>query len=211
MVSKLASVYLPIKEKYLMDSHNRSFFRIDVMMPCSYRILSLEEAVESPLPPIADASFIEKHFMESIANWDNQLNEIITQIGQKSSILANALSILNNKVNFIMQTIDEKQLSKTIPQQLVNVSASGLAIKVDVAVKQTDKVDLLIQPLKDEEPMLLRCNIVKIIPESDGQNTIALEYQNITEDDRRKLVFFIQSKEIEYALQQKEANKAKNK
>ncbi|MBD3822768.1 MAG: PilZ domain-containing protein, partial [Thiotrichales bacterium] len=59
------------------------------------------------------------------------------------------------------------------------------------------------QPLAEEPPVLARCNIVKIIPESDGNTTVALEYQGLNEDDRRKLVYFIQTKEIEAASQQR--------
>ncbi len=91
-----------------------------------------------------------------------------------------------------------------IPQRMVNISAGGLAIKVTENVNANDKVDLLIQPLEDESPVLVRCNIVKVIPEADGSaTTVALEYQNMSEDDRRKLVYFIQSKEIELANQMK--------
>lgn len=188
----------------MSSSNNRSFFRIDVMLPCSYRVLSEEESIEKPLPSPPDANYIEQYFLEDLHQLDEQITEIITQISQKSTLLSKALTAMNSKINFFMQTIDQKQLTRTIPQRMVNISAGGLAFKVEEPIQKSDKVDILIQPLPDESPVLVRCNIVKIIPEQENVSTVALEFQSMSEDDRRKLVYFIQSKEIEFAHQNKD-------
>ena len=192
-----------------MRKDKRTYYRIDVIMPCSYRILSQQEAEQTLLPSAPDAKYIEDYFMENLAQLDEQINEVISHINQKSSVLASALTAMNSKMNFLLQTIDEKQLSRAIPQRLVNLSGSGIAIEVDEEVEMTDKVDLLIKPLPNEDPILVRCDIVNIQPKADGSqgSTIALSYQDLSEDDRRKLVYFIQSKEIEYA-QKKRKNEA---
>jgi Tfp pilus assembly protein PilZ len=188
-----------------MRKDKRSFYRIDVMMPCSYRILSHEEAIETALPMSADAKYIEEYFMENLAQLDLQINEIISQINQKSTLLATALTAINSKINFVMQTIDEKQLARAIPQKLVNLSGSGIVIDIEENVLISDKIDLLIKPLENESPILVRCDIVKITPLNDNSegSTIALNYQNLSEDDRRKLVYFIQAKEIESAQKER--------
>ncbi len=188
-----------------MRKDKRSFYRIDVMMPCSYRILSHEEAIETVLPMSADAKYIEEYFMENLAQLDLQINEVISQINQKNSLLATALTAINSKINFVMQTIDEKQLARAIPQKLVNLSGSGIAIDIEENVLISDKIDLLIKPLENESPILVRCDIVKITPLNDNSegSTIALNYQNLSEDDRRKLVYFIQAKEIESAQKER--------
>lgn len=195
-----------------MHKDQRSFYRIDVMMPCSYRILSLQESEESALPLTPDSKYIEEYFMENLAQLDQQINEVISQINQKSTLLASALTAMNSKINFVLQTIDDKQLTRAIPQRLVNLSGGGIAIDVDDEVQITDKVDLLIKPLANEAPILVRCDIVKIIPLNNGTkgSTIALEYQNLSEDDRRKLVYFIQAQEIELAQKERNA-KEKNR
>ncbi|BCN92956.1 hypothetical protein THMIRHAM_07410 [Thiomicrorhabdus immobilis] len=190
-----------------MRKDQRSYYRIDVIMPCSYRILSLEQAIETALPSTPDAKYIEEYFMENLSQLDAQINEVISHINQKSSLLASALTAMNSKINFLLQTIDEKQLSRAIPQRLVNLSGGGIAIDVEEDVKITDKVDLLIKPLQNESPILVRCDVVSVTPLADGSegSTIALSYQSLSEDDRRKLVYFIQAKEIEFA--QKNRNK----
>jgi c-di-GMP-binding flagellar brake protein YcgR len=193
-----------------MLKNQRSFYRIDVMMPCSYRILSAQEAEKTALPMTADAKYIEEYFMENLAQLDQQINEVISQINQKSSLLATALTAMNSKINFVLQTIDEKQLIRAIPQKLVNLSGGGIAIDIEEEVQLSDKVDLLIKPLLNESAILVRCDIIKMEPLNDDSqgSTIALSYQNLSEDDRRKLVYFIQAKEIEFS--QKERHKRNN-
>ncbi|WEJ63340.1 PilZ domain-containing protein [Thiomicrorhabdus lithotrophica] len=184
-----------------MRKDQRSYYRIDVIMPCSYRILTLQQAEETLLPSSPDSKYIEEYFMENLSQLDEQINEVISHINQKSSLLATALTAMNSKINFVLQTIDEKQLARAIPQRLVNLSGGGIAIDVVEKVQLTDKVDLLIKPLQNESPILVRCDIVKITPLTNGSggSSIALSYQSLSEDDRRKLVYFIQAKEIEFA------------
>lgn len=184
-----------------MRKDQRSYYRIDVIMPCSYRILTLQQAEETVLPSSPDSKYIEEYFMENLSQLDEQINEVISHINQKSSLLATALTAMNSKINFVLQTIDEKQLTRAIPQRLVNLSGGGIAIDIDEKVQLTDKVDLLIKPLHNESPILVRCDIISITPLADGSqgSTIALSYQSLSEDDRRKLVYFIQAKEIEFA------------
>lgn len=184
-----------------MPKDQRSFYRIDVMMPCSYRILSKLEAENAPLPSTPDAQYIEEYFMQNLGQLDEQINDAISQIGQKSTLLATALTAMNSKINFILHTIDDKQLARAIPQRLVNLSAGGIAINIEEKIQETDKIDLLIKPLPNEMPILVRCNIVKMTPLNNGSSgaEVALNYENLSEDDRRKLVYFIQEKEIEMA------------
>lgn len=186
-----------------MSKEQRSFFRIDAMLPCSYRIISKEEAEKTPLPNNPDASYIEKYFMDNLSELDKQITELIGQIGERSTVVASVLNAINNKVNFFLQTMDQDQLTHSIPQRLVNISAGGVAFDVTEKVEMTDKVDLLLKPLKDESPILIRCKIVKVIPKGNV-NVLAVEFENITEDDRRKIVYFIQTKEIEMANKQRE-------
>ncbi len=192
-----------------MPKDQRSFYRIDVMMPCSYRILSELEADASPLPTSPEVQYIEEHFMQNLTQLDKQINNAISQINQKSALLATALTAMNSKINFILHTIDDTQLTRAIPQRLVNLSGGGIAINIEEDIKETDKVDLLIKPLSNEMPILVRCNVVKITPLNDGtsDSNVALSYDNLSEDDRRKLVYFIQAKEIE-AAQQKRKNES---
>ena len=127
-----------------MSMDKRSFFRLDVILPCSYKIYSAEDAKKNPLPGNPGSSYIEKNFLQDLAELDGEITDIIAQIGQKSRLMATALTAINSKVNFVLQTIDEKNLSQAIPQRAVNVSAGGLSFEVDQSVKITDVVEVRI-------------------------------------------------------------------
>lgn len=177
-------------------------------MPCSYRIIAQEDLEKVVLPDNPDAKYIEEYFMQNLTQLDEQINEVIGQINQKSSLLASALMAMNSKINFMMQTIDASQLTRAIPQRLVNLSGGGISFNINEPINLTDKIDLLIKPLENEAPILVRCDVVQVAPVVDDEEcfNVSLSYQNLSEDDRRKLVFFIQSKEIEAARQQRDEN-----
>jgi len=189
-----------------MKKDQRLFYRIDAIMPCSYRILDQSDLDSVTLPENPDSKYIEDHFMKNLTQLDEQISEVISQINVKSSLLASALDAMNSKINFMLQTIDADQLTRAIPQRLVNLSAGGISFVVNEAVEFEDKIDLLIHPILNEKPILIRCDIVNVTPLSKEEESyrVSLKYQNLPEDDRRKLVYFIQTKEIELA--QKERN-----
>ena len=191
----------------MKKSEQRQFYRIDTVLPCSYRIISSDDAKEHSLPKVADNKFIEHYFMKNLADLDNQINESIAEINEKSSVLATALNAINSKLNFIMQTLEESQLSRAIPLRVVNISGNGIALHINEPISITDKVDLLFKPLQNEQPILVRCDVVNIKKRLDDDNTleVSLTYQDLSVEDSRKLIFFIQSKEIEVAQKKREA------
>jgi len=189
-----------------MKNDKRLFYRIDVMMPCSYRIVSQAQIESDSIPIHPDSKYIEDYFMKDLNELDDQISEVISQINVKSSLLASALSAMNSKLNFMMQTIDADQLTRAIPQRLVNLSGGGISFVLNEAVDTRDKIDLLIHPISTEKPILVRCDIVSstALTKDDDSYRVSLQFQSLPEDDRRKLVYFIQAQEIA------QANKERN-
>lgn len=187
-----------------MRNEQRLFYRIDAMVPCSYHIVK-DNDEEQSIPDNPDSSYIEQYFMKNLTQLDDQINEVIGQINVKSSLLASALAAMNNKINFMLQTIHPDQLTRAIPQRLVNLSGGGISFVINEPVNSDDKIDLLIHPIPTEKPILIRCDIVNITPLTKEKESyrISLKYQSLPEEERRKLVYFIQSKEIEVAQQER--------
>ncbi|MBF6058691.1 MULTISPECIES: PilZ domain-containing protein [Thiomicrorhabdus] len=183
----------------------RNYFRIDVSLPCSYRILSQEEAQQQPLEQFDDGEQLKAFFAQNIRQIDQQFEHAVGQIQSRSTIVADALNALNMKLNLLLDSIDQKQLSASLPMKMVNLSGGGVAMQMNENIGMSDKIDLLLKPLEDEEPILVRCDVINIQPETHGGFKVALSYQNLKEEDRRKLIYFIQSKEIELAQQQRAA------
>ncbi len=187
-----------------MNTHGnkRAYYRLNTMLPLSYRLLSAEDAKAHSLPTDPDAAFIEQHFLNNLQQIDQQLQQAIETIGRKSDLLASALHALNSKVNLALQAIDKRQLAHMLPLARVNLSASGLAMELPVRPNETDKLDILMQPLPDESPILVRGHIVSIQPlpeKGPNAHRVAVEFENLTEDARRKLIYYIQRKELEQA------------
>ncbi|WP_243750746.1 PilZ domain-containing protein [Thiomicrorhabdus marina] len=182
----------------------RSYFRIDVMMRCSYRVVPAAEVESNPLSEDTSSGYIEKYMMQDLIELDKHINDAIVQINERSSLLANAINSINTKLNFLMETLDSSQMLKAIPQRPVNLSGNGIAFDIDQEIDIDDKVDLLMQPLDNQSPILVRASVVNIQPKEFGAiNRIALTYDALKEEDRRKLIYFIQSKEIELAQSSK--------
>ncbi|WP_319381899.1 PilZ domain-containing protein [Thiomicrorhabdus sp.] len=183
----------------------RNYFRIDVSLPCSYRILNQEEAQQLPADQFDNGEHLKAFFTQNIHQLDQQFEQALQQIQSRSTIVADALNALNAKLNLLLDSVDQKQLSASLPQRQVNLSGGGIAMQIHEHIQMSDKVDLLLKPLEDEEPILVRCEVINIQPGDGSGYKVALSYQNLKEEDRRKLIYFIQSKEIELAQQQRAA------
>jgi hypothetical protein len=183
-------------------AQKRAYFRMDALLPMSYRILKPEEA-RNPLPATIDTLFIEQYFSTELDEIDSRIENAINLIAEKSSLMANALQAINEKLNFLTQTIGDDAIKYVIPTVPVNISAGGLSFDTAQHVDHGATVDLLLVLNKHEEPILLRSQVVKVIPRPDGTQMVALEFQHMGEEARRQLVYFIQTKEIELAREKR--------
>lgn len=176
----------------------RAYYRMDTMLPLSYRVLSDEEASQ-PLPATADAAFIERYFPSALSEIEARVQESINTIRDKSALMADALSALNEKLNFIMHGLGEEAIKHTLPTVPVNISAGGLSFSVNHPIADKTMIDLLLFLNIQAEPLLLRSQVVKVIAHPDATFTAAVEFTQLTEEMRRQLVYFIQTKELELA------------
>jgi c-di-GMP-binding flagellar brake protein YcgR len=176
----------------------RAYYRMDTMLPFSYRVLTDEEA-DQPLPATADAAFIDRYFPSALSEIESRVQDTIETIREKSSLMADALSALNDKLNFIMHGLGEEAIKHTLPTIPVNISAGGLSFTVNSAIADKSVIDLLLFLNIQAEPLLLRSQVVKLIAHPDATFTVAVEFMNLTEEMRRQLVYFIQTKELEVA------------
>jgi c-di-GMP-binding flagellar brake protein YcgR len=110
---------------------------------------------------------------------------------------------MNEKLNFLTHTLGDNAIKYVIPTVPVNISAGGLSFDTAQRIEHGSVVDLLLVLNKQDGPIMLRSQVVKIIPHPDGTQMIALEFQHMGEEARRQLVYFIQTKEIELAREKR--------
>jgi hypothetical protein len=183
-------------------AQKRAYFRMDALLPMSYRVLTAEEA-RNPLPATVDTLFVEQYFSTELDELDSRIDNIIEQIAEKSSLMAAALRAMNEKLNFLTQTLGDDAIKYVIPTIPVNISAGGLSFDTAVTIEHGAIVDLLLVLNKQDGPIMLRSQVVKVIPHPDGTSMMALEFQHMGEEARRQLVYFIQTKEIELAREKR--------
>ncbi|MBD3767299.1 MAG: PilZ domain-containing protein [Gammaproteobacteria bacterium] len=174
----------------------RAYYRVDTLLPFSYHVLTDEEAIH-PLPATADAAFIERYFPSALSEIETRVQATIETIREKSSLMAEALTALNEKLNFILQGLGENAIKHTLPTVPVNISAGGLSFSVNNAIANNSTIDILLILDMQAEPLLVRSQVVKVIAHPDATFTVAVEFINLTEEMRRQLVCFIQTKELE--------------
>lgn len=183
-----------------MTQKQKAFFRMDLDLPCYYKVLTRDEAEQSKLPMTVNSDYMRKHFIDQLNLIDDEIVQYIDELSQKSTLMSNCIKALNRKLDFLIQTVDETQLANVLPIQQVNLSANGIAIEVKEPIDMSSKVDLIMRPLEHETPVAVRCDVVHITPKPETNSSwVAMSYQAISEDNRRKLIYFIQTKEIENA------------
>ncbi|WP_019556459.1 PilZ domain-containing protein [Thiomicrorhabdus arctica] len=193
-----------------MAQENRNFFRINVKIPFCYQIIPAQEAEETPASESSDARFIQNSAIKTLKSLEDEANEIIALIGEKSSLMAKALSVINKRVTY---AIDSMPKSNDAPVTMVNISAGGMAFDVNEAPNENDKVDVFIQPSPDIKPIVTRCKIVKILPPKFGSQgcSLALEFESIVEADRSRLTDWVNRKQLEDAAHEREASRFSTK
>lgn len=180
----------------------RAYYRMDVIIPMAYRVLTEEEAMV-PLPATADTMFIESYFSTELNEINARIENTITKIAEKSSIMAAALRAINDKLDVIAHSLGEDAIKHVMPTIPVNISAGGLSFNSSQNMAADAMVDLLLVLNNREDPILVRSQVVKLIPYPDGTSMAALEFKNLTEEARRQIVYFIQTKEIELAREKR--------
>src|SRR6056300_463851 len=68
---------------------------------------------------------------------------------------------------------------------------------------KTDKVDILYRLDATTPIVILRCDVVKIVSTGGTRNRVSLQFQKISEKNKRDIVMFLQEKQIEKARRKK--------
>lgn len=183
-------------------AQQRAYYRMDTMLPMSYRILTSEEA-HNPLPATADALFIEQYFPSALNELDERIEDAVNLIREKSAIMASALDALNEKLNFIVHGLGEHAIKHVLPTIPVNLSAGGLSFNLSQNVPVNSTIDFIIFLNINNDPLLIRAQVVKVVQNPDATFMVAVEFRNLNEEMRRQLVYFIQTKELEMAREKR--------
>ncbi|MCB1663276.1 MAG: PilZ domain-containing protein [Pseudomonadales bacterium] len=106
----------------------RRYFRIDDLVGLSYRLVDVETAEEDA----KSADNIQITAIDLLKSIDQELTEVLNTLWQSSPAAANAIGLLNKKIDIIAAEIDldyDRLRGLDVKSKQVNLSACGMAFE----------------------------------------------------------------------------------
>lgn len=174
--------------------NRRRHFRMDLKVGFGFKILTPQEAEQSVLPRGQDIYEVIDYFGSDLCKMNEEFLQLLTQIKLKSKPLGIMFEILNNKLNMILSSMDQKDVGLVLPQRKVNLSGNGLGFATARQAKVGDYVDLMIKLNREDALVLIRSKVVRVI--QGEPNYLGLHFEDIIEQDRRRIISYLFDKQV---------------
>lgn len=171
----------------MTESDRRQFFRIDDNIGVAYRVLS-EDEVKDQL----EGSASGKDALSSIADVNKTIHRLLDEVKVAHGALAELLTAMDNKINCVINQLemDSRVVEKIVHEMKhVNISASGLAFKVDEAIEtgQVLALDLLLKP--DNLHLYVHGDVISSEAEAESDTYyVRAAFRNMTDADQELLI-----------------------
>ena len=182
---------------------NRQFVRMDVQIPFLYRIVRKEEADQIKCPSFPDYSYFTDYIAGELKHLDEVISRKVSALNEEFPQIAEVFRLLEQKVEINRERIDSIIQNEEVPLRWINLSATGIGFFANVDLSTTDKVDILYRLDATTPIVILRCDVVKIVSTGGTRNRVSLQFQKISEKNKRDIVMFLQEKQIEKARRKK--------
>ncbi len=177
--------------------NRRRHFRMDIKAGFGFKILSPEQAEITRLPRDQDVYDIIDYFGSDLCKMNEEFLQLLTKIKVKSKPLGIMFEILNNKLNMILSTMDQKDIGLVLPQRKINLSGNGLGLATARQANLGDIVDVMIKLSREDALILIRSRVVRLVP--GEPNYLGLYFEDVIEQDRRRIISFLFDKQVEAA------------
>lgn len=190
-----------------MKDERRRYFRIEDEIILTWHILTAQEK-ERGLERFKRG---EIHYPDSAGlflSMEADLLDAFQLIRARQPELAEALELLNRKINLVARTVtidDSKHTLLDERTQPVSISASGLSFESPIPASQGDAIQLEMVLLPEKIYVLCFGIIVDCVPlqESESKDPMNLfrlnvDFVTIRDDDTERLVQHIMRKEVEF-------------
>jgi hypothetical protein len=136
-----------------------------------------------------------EYFGTDLCKMNEEFLKLLTQIKIKSRPLGVMFEILNNKMNMILGTLDQKDVGLVLPQRKLNLSGNGLGFATARQAKLGDVVDIMVKLGREDGLILARARVVRVLEREP--NYLGLHFEDIIEHDRRRIISFLFDKQVE--------------
>jgi len=172
----------------------RRFFRIDDEVALSYRVVSNDELLRG------DGLKVTSNEPTSLANELEKMNEVsrihFRHVEKESPEVARYFSFIEAKINLLahhlMMGTDELFVKTTQP---VNISGSGVSFTVADALNVGDCVEVKFVLMPSLASIKTFSKVVSCDPD-DKQFKVAVEYNQLSDDDRDLLIRHVVKKQM---------------
>lgn len=176
-----------------MSTERRRYFRIEDRALIKYRVIGLD-AVERERQFIRLNEIRAANLHAALLGLDMRLQELIDDIHDDDRPLAQALELLNRKLNLIERVVALEATPRGAPEERehassdISMSGGGLALRADSPLELHAylAVDLVLLP--SHHPMRALGRVVDCRRFTAGDYSIAIEFDEIREEDRDLLI-----------------------
>lgn len=170
----------------MTTADRRRFFRIDDRIGVAYRVLSDEE-MRSQVE--RSASTLDPSTL--IAGYDKTIHQLLGQLKIQQPAMGELLEAMDKKLNCVIDLLqmDSRVVEKIVHEmKQVNISACGLAFKVDEPLKagRVLALDLLLQP--ENLHLYVHGEVIDAVELEDGRHYVRLEFRAMGVSDQEILI-----------------------
>ncbi len=190
-----------------MKDERRRYFRIEDEIILTWHILT-EQEKEKGLERFKRG---EIHYPDSAGlflSMEADLIDAIQNIGIRQPELAEALDLMNRKINLVARTMTVDESMQTLldeRSQPVSISASGISFESPIPATQGDAIQLEMVLLPEKVYIFCFGAIVDCAPLQESESTnmmnlfrLNVDFVTIRDDDTERLVQHIMRKEVEF-------------
>jgi hypothetical protein len=137
----------------------------------------------------------------------SRFRDSLRKIMERDSALANALEVIDNKLNMIINKLEERDDAAGYRLCDVNISAAGLNVAMKEDVSTGQHFDLSIRLLPEQFVFRALGKAVRVEKGADGLNSVGIGFTWITDSDREILIehiFNIQVVQLRIRREKKE-------
>lgn len=191
-----------------MTTERRRYFRIEERALIKYRVIQADRLDEERRFIFLNEIKVE-NLQAALAGIDLRLQDLIATVREDSKPIAEALDLLNRKLSLLERVValesprsGSRDYTEHEPTN-VNLSGGGIALEADspLAHHALLAIDLVLLPIN--HPMRAIGRVVECRETERGGYAIAIEFEDIREEDRDMLIQHILKRQSEELRRQR--------
>ena len=185
-----------------MTLERRKFFRIQDSVLVKYRVVQ-HDMLEAERRGVELNRVRIDTARAALFGIETDFQNVCERVRREHPSIVEALELMNRKINLLERLVSADPMmppsSDTVEHELksVNISGGGMAIAASTPLAANAKlvIDLVLLPA--HEPIRVFGSVVGSRPIEDGEHEVAIEFDQIRDEDREKLIQHVLQRQSE--------------